>query len=63
MKTIPLLHDIESRKRKYLFTAEIMKWGKISILASTREEVKTVLGFRKDIEGFKNIRRNARRSV
>jgi len=61
MKTIKLLHDIGSKKVKYLFTAKVLRWDNISIFASSRKEVEDILKHSTEFIQFKSIKRNAKR--
>jgi hypothetical protein len=61
MKTIKLLHDIGSKKVKYLFTAKVLRWDNISIFASTKQEVENILENSTEYIQFKSINRNVKR--
>ena len=61
MKTVKLLHDINSKKVKYLFTVKVLKWSEVSILASSREEVQDILENSTEYLQFKSIKRNVKR--
>jgi len=61
MRTVKLLHDVGSKRVKYLFTAKVLKWSEVSILASRRDEVQDILKNSKEYLQFKSIKRDAKR--